>query len=89
MRHKRTSYQSESSMNKSKALNKNNTFREMLKKYIDIKGLDIILLMEDGIEIELHKNRKLINDEIIVVDKLIGERRYKLSKIKSVDLYAA
>ncbi len=76
-------------MNKSKALNKNNTFREMLKKYIDIKGLDIILLMEDGIEIELHKNRKLINDEIIVVDKLIGERRYKLSKIKSVDLYAA
>ncbi len=76
-------------MNKSKALNKNNTFREMLKKYIDIKGLDIILLMDDGIEIELHKNRKLINDEIIVVDKLIGERRYKLSKIKSVDLYAA
>jgi hypothetical protein len=76
-------------MNKSKALNKNNTFREMLKKYIDIKGLDIILLMDDGIEIELHKNRKLINDEIIVMDKLIGEKRYKLSSIKSVDLYAA
>lgn len=76
-------------MNKSKGLNKNNTFREMLKKYIDIKGLDIILLMDDGIEIELHKNRKLINDEIVVMDKLIGERRYKLSKIRSVDLYAA
>jgi hypothetical protein len=76
-------------MNKSKGLNKNNTFREMLKKYIDIKGLDIILLMDDGIEIELHKNRKLINDEIIVMDKLIGEKRYKLSSIKSVDLYAA
>ena len=89
MRHKNHFTISGFIMSKLKVSKKENSFKDLLKKYIEIKGLDIILLMDDGIEIELHKNRKLINDEIIIMDKSFGEKRIKLSKIRSVDLYAA
>ena len=65
------------------------TFRELLETYLDIKGLDIIILLVDGNEVELYKNRALINNEIVTHDKLNGEKRIPLSKIKSIDMYAA
>jgi len=67
---------------------KKDSFKKLLQKYLEIKGLDIILILDDGKQIELFKNRKLVNDEIIMIDKS-GERRIPLAKIKSVDLYAA
>lgn len=71
-----------------KKINPESKFIDMLKKYINIKGLDMILYLEDGNEIELHKNRSLSGDEIVVISKNI-ETRIPLSKIKSIDLYAA
>jgi hypothetical protein len=65
------------------------SFREMLEAYINIRGLDIIILLDDGREIELNKNRRLEDDEIVIIDKLMGERRIPIKEIKSVDLYAA
>ncbi len=64
-------------------------FKKLLKKYLNIKGLDIIIYLNDGKSIELNKNRSLIKNEIIIKDKTIGEYRIHLSKIKSVELYAA
>lgn len=65
------------------------SFREMLETYINIRGLDIIIILEDGREIELHKNRHLEDDEIVMIDKLLGEKRIPIKEVKSVDLYAA
>ncbi len=64
------------------------TFREQLEKYLTIKGLDIIIELEDGIQIELKKNRSIENDEIVIYSKN-SEERIPISKIKSVDMYAA
>ena len=66
-----------------------NKFRKLLSKYLDIKGLDIIILMEDGLEIELYKNRSIIDDEIVTFDKSNSEKRIPIAQIKSVDLFAA
>jgi len=63
-------------------------FRNLLEKYLEVKGLDIILIMEDGSEIELYKNRLLINDLIVTMNKH-DEKRIPLAQITSVDLYAA
>ena len=68
--------------------NKNN-FKYLLEKYLDIKGLDIVILLADGKEIELNKNRILDKNEIVTIDKSNKEQRIPLSKVKSVELYAA
>jgi hypothetical protein len=68
---------------------KKNNFRKLLKKYLSIKGLDIIIILEDGSEIELSKNRALIDDVIVTFDVKNDEQRIPLSVVKSVDLYAA
>lgn len=65
------------------------SFKELLETYLEIKGLDIIILLADGKEIELYKNRTLINNEIVTHDKLNRVKRIPLSKIKSIDMYAA
>ena len=64
-------------------------FKTMLQKYLDIKGLDIVVILEDGREIELYKNRTIIDDTIITLEKGKGELRIPLSDIKSVDCFAA
>ena len=66
-----------------------NNFKTMLKKYIAIRGLDIIVVLKDGSEIELFKNREIIDDVIITLEKGKGEKKISLSDIKSVDLFAA
>jgi len=71
------------------ATRKNKNFKKILSKYLKIKGLDIILVLENGVEIELYKNRTMINDEIITFDKTHSETRIHISQIKSVDLFAA
>ena len=68
---------------------KRNNFKFLLTKYLDIKGLDIIVLLENGEEIEIFKNRKLIKNEIVYSDKYNKELRIPIEKIKSIDLYAA
>ena len=64
-------------------------FKKLLKKYLEIKGLDIIIYLNDGKIIELQKNRTLIKNEIVVIDKDSNKIRIPLNTIKYVDLYAA
>jgi hypothetical protein len=68
---------------------KRKNFKQLLEKYLDIKGLDIIIVLEDGREIELYKNRSIIDDMIVTFDVNNGERKIPISRIKHVDLYAA
>jgi hypothetical protein len=65
------------------------SFKQMLTKYLDIKGLDIILVLEDGKEIELYKNRSIVGDMIVTFDVDNGERKIPLKTVKHVDMYAA
>ena len=76
-------------MNKPRKKKNKNNFKLLLKKYLDIKGLDIIIQLADGQEIELNKNRVLDKNEIVTFDKGNNEKRIPLSKVKSVELYAA
>ena len=69
--------------------NRKTNFKSLLNKYLDIKGLDIIVLLDNGKEIEIYKNRKLIKNEIVYSDKHNKELRIPIEKIKSIDLYAA
>jgi hypothetical protein len=69
--------------------NRRTNFKSLLNKYLDIKGLDIIVLLDNGKEIEIYKNRKLIKNEIVYSDKHNKELRIPIDKIKSIDLYAA
>jgi len=68
---------------------KRKNFKQLLAKYLDIKGLDIIIVLEDGKEIELYKNRSIIGDTIVTFDVDNGERKIPLKRIKHVDMYAA
>ncbi len=68
---------------------KSKSFKDQLKKYLGIKGLDIVIYLHDGNVIELNKNRTIIKDDIVIIDKANREFRIPISLIKSVDLFAA
>jgi len=74
---------------KKKCRNKKNSFKNQLLKYFGIKGLDIIIILKNGKEIELKKNRLIKGDEILIFEKGAVDKRIPLSQIESVDLYAA
>ncbi len=69
--------------------NRTKTFRELLEKYLLIKGLDIIVILQDGTEVELYKNREIIDDVIITMDKGNKKQEIPISEVKSVDMFAA
>jgi len=68
---------------------KSKSFRELLEKYLEFKGLDIIVILDNGQEVELYKNRELIDDVIVSLEKGKEERRIPLKQVVSVDLFAA
>ncbi len=68
---------------------KNNKFRALLEKYIEIKGLDIIVVLKDGTEVELYKNRQIIDDMLVTIDNCDNSQNIPISDIKSVDMFAA
>jgi hypothetical protein len=68
---------------------KKKNFKQLLTKYLDIKGLDIILVLDGGEEIELYKNRSIVGDMIVTFDIDNGEKQIPLKQVKHVDMYAA
>ena len=68
---------------------KKKNFKQLLSKYLDIKGLDIVIVLEDGNQVELYKNRSIVGDMIVTFDVDNGERKIPLKRIKHVDMYAA
>lgn len=64
------------------------SFSKQLKKYISIKGLEMVIHLVNGEIIELHNNVRLEKNTIVVKNKN-NELYIPLSDIKSIDLYAA
>ncbi len=68
---------------------KNKSFRELLEKYLEIKGLDIVVVLQDGSEVELYKHREIIDDIIVAMDKSKRTQEIPIKDVKSVDMFAA
>jgi len=68
---------------------KSKSFRELLEKYLEIKGLDIVVVLSNGEEIELYKNREIIDGMIVAIDNFQNKQNIPISEIKSVDMFAA
>jgi len=68
---------------------KNKSFRELLEKYLEIKGLDIVVVLNDGSEVELYKNREIIDDMIVTMDNYHNRQTIPIADVKSVDMFAA
>ena len=66
-----------------------NDFKDLLDKYLSIKGLDVVVLMRDGKEVELYKHRRLEKNNIIYSDRTNAEMKIPLSHVESIDFYAA
>lgn len=66
-------------------------FIDLLKKYINIKTVEIIITLKDGKTIALYKNkeRKIINDDIILYGDGVLSNRIYISKIEKAELFAA
>ena len=64
-------------------------FKKTLERYINYRGIDIILHLKDGTVIELDKNRIMDGDVVIKKGKEGIVARIELETIKKADFYAA
>jgi len=64
-------------------------FKKILSRYVNYRGIDIVLYLKDGTVIELDKNRKLDGDVVIKNGKEGVVARIELSDIRKADFFAA
>ncbi|PJZ79104.1 hypothetical protein [Leptospira neocaledonica] len=64
-------------------------FKDTLERYINYRGIDIILTLKDGTVIELDKNRKM-NGNVVIKNGDFGiEAEIEISSIQKADFFAA
>ncbi|EMK01611.1 hypothetical protein AB3N61_08555 [Leptospira sp. WS58.C1] len=64
-------------------------FKDTLERYINYRGIDIILTLKDGTVIELDKNRKMNGDVVIKNGDFGIEAEIEISSIQKADFFAA
>ena len=64
-------------------------FKKILSRYVNYRGIDIVLYLKNGTVIELDKNRKLDGDVVIKNGKEGIVARIELSDIRKADFFAA
>ncbi|EIE01566.1 hypothetical protein [Leptospira licerasiae] len=64
-------------------------FKDTLERYINYRGIDIILTLKDGTVIELDKNRKMKGDIVIKNGDFGIEAEIEISSIQKADFFAA
>ena len=64
-------------------------FKKILSRYVNYRGIDIVLYLKDGTVIELDKNRKLDGDVVIKNGKEGIVARIELSDIRKAGFFAA
>ncbi|EQA37630.1 hypothetical protein LEP1GSC047_3786 [Leptospira inadai serovar Lyme str. 10] len=64
-------------------------FRATLERYINYRGIDIILTLKDGTIIELDKNRRMDGDIVIKNGSFGIEATIEISEIQKADFFAA
>lgn len=63
-------------------------FKKTLSRYVNYRGIDIVLYLKDGTVIELDKNRRIDGDTVIKNEKE-GVRKIELASIKRAEFYGA
>lgn len=61
-------------------------FEEKLLRFLEFKGIDISLQLQDGTRVYLNKNRKFENGFIIHLTRN-GEEKIPLSSVKKAEFY--
>ncbi len=69
--------------------NSKDKFKSTLERYINYRGIDIILTLKDGTVIELDKNRKMDGDVVIKNGAFGIEATIEISSIQKADFFAA
>lgn len=64
-------------------------FEKQLIQYINLRGIDISIFLEDGKVIHLTKNRRYIEGNILNYPKKGVEEKIPLSQIKKAEFYIA
>ncbi|TGK18970.1 hypothetical protein EHO61_08675 [Leptospira fluminis] len=64
-------------------------FRSTLERYINYRGIDIILTLKDGTVIELDKNRRLDGEFVIKNGQFGIEATIELREIQKAEFFAA
>ncbi|TGJ99172.1 hypothetical protein EHO59_14940 [Leptospira semungkisensis] len=64
-------------------------FKDTLERYINYRGIDIILTLKDGTVIELDKNRRMDGDVVIKNGDFGIEATIEISQIQKADFFAA
>ena len=67
----------------------NPNFKKVLERYVNYRGIDIVLHLKDGTIIELDKNRRLEGDVVIKNGKEGIVAKIELSTIQKADFFAA
>ncbi len=65
----------------------NKEFEKQLLKYLQFKGIDISVQLEDGKVIHLNKNRSYVNGYIINYPKKGIEEKISLKSIRKAEFY--
>ncbi|MCP5500836.1 MAG: hypothetical protein H7A25_13090 [Leptospiraceae bacterium] len=68
---------------------KRNTFKKVLSRYVNYRGIDIVLYLKDGSIVELDKNRKIDGDAVIKNEKDGNVFRIEFSTIQKAEFFAA
>ncbi|EIE01518.1 MULTISPECIES: hypothetical protein [Leptospira] len=64
-------------------------FKEQMERYVNYRGIDIILHLKDGSIIELDKNRRLVGEEIVYFPQKANPSKISLTMIQKADLFVA
>lgn len=68
---------------------KANQFKKVLSRYVNYRGIDIILYLKDGSVVELDKNRRIEGECVIKNEREGVISKIELSDILKADFYAA
>ncbi|MEM7180347.1 MAG: hypothetical protein AAF518_05515 [Spirochaetota bacterium] len=68
---------------------KKRIFRKVLSRYVNYRGIDIVLYLKDGSIIELDKNRRIEGDTVIKNEREGLTTRIELAHIKKAEFFAA
>ncbi|EPG75244.1 hypothetical protein LEP1GSC050_1537 [Leptospira broomii serovar Hurstbridge str. 5399] len=66
-----------------------NKFRDQLERYVNYRGIDIVLHLKDGSVVELDRNRRLVGEEIVYFPDKLNASKVPLTMISKADLFVA
>ncbi|TGK37447.1 hypothetical protein EHQ12_06910 [Leptospira gomenensis] len=64
-------------------------FKSQLERYINYRGIDIVLHLKDGSRVELDRNRKLVGEQIVYFPSKNLSSAVELANISRAEFFVA